>query len=147
MPGNATSLALLPMGMRERNRPPWASEMRKIAATSPTRWEMHYLPSTLGRDVRSERRSSHYDISHPHSRFHTNGGEYRMSRGERISTSDSLIPNQVRYQAALRPDVGMPTRQQRFALLPLPNVRPRFAAGGHGGECGRMSARGDTQRT
>ena len=26
------------------------------------------------------------------------------SRGERIRTSDPLVPNQVRYQAALRPD-------------------------------------------
>ena len=26
------------------------------------------------------------------------------SRGERIRTSDTLVPNQVRYQAALRPE-------------------------------------------
>jgi len=26
-------------------------------------------------------------------------------RGERIRTSDPLVPNQVRYQTALRPDV------------------------------------------
>jgi hypothetical protein len=28
-------------------------------------------------------------------------------RGERIRTSDPLVPNQVRYQTALRPEIGM----------------------------------------
>jgi len=30
------------------------------------------------------------------------GGEF--GRGERIRTSDPLVPNQVRYQTALRPE-------------------------------------------
>ena len=29
----------------------------------------------------------------------------RIGRGERIRTFDPLVPNQMRYQAALRPDV------------------------------------------
>ncbi len=31
---------------------------------------------------------------------------WRNGRGERIRTSDPLLPRQVRYQAALRPDKG-----------------------------------------
>jgi hypothetical protein len=30
-------------------------------------------------------------------------------RGERIRTFDPLVPNQMRYQAALRPDIGILT--------------------------------------
>ncbi len=30
--------------------------------------------------------------------------EEQSSRGERIRTSDTLVPNQVRYQTALRPE-------------------------------------------
>jgi hypothetical protein len=32
--------------------------------------------------------------------------DFRNGRGERIRTSDPLLPKQVRYQAALRPDCG-----------------------------------------
>jgi hypothetical protein len=31
--------------------------------------------------------------------------EKRYGRGERIRTFDPLVPNQMRYQAALRPDM------------------------------------------
>ena len=31
---------------------------------------------------------------------------YLIGRGERIRTSDPLVPNQVRYQAALHPDIN-----------------------------------------
>jgi hypothetical protein len=31
----------------------------------------------------------------------------RSGRGERIRTFDPLVPNQMRYQAALRPDTGI----------------------------------------
>jgi hypothetical protein len=31
-------------------------------------------------------------------------GHLRNGRGERIRTSDPLVPNQVRYQTALRPE-------------------------------------------
>ena len=30
-----------------------------------------------------------------------------IGRGERIRTFDPLVPNQMRYQAALRPDVSL----------------------------------------
>ena len=43
-------------------------------------------------------------------------------RGERIRTSDTLVPNQVRYQAALRPvATGLPhaARAARYFFLPL----------------------------
>ena len=35
----------------------------------------------------------------------TDGSELN-GRGERIRTSDPLVPNQVRYQTALRPELG-----------------------------------------
>jgi hypothetical protein len=37
---------------------------------------------------------------------------HKNGRGERIRTSDPLVPNQVRYQTALRPELLM---LQRFA--------------------------------
>jgi hypothetical protein len=36
-------------------------------------------------------------------------------RGERIRTSDPLVPNQVRYQTALRPELN--TTQQEVTAL------------------------------
>ena len=37
---------------------------------------------------------------------------FRNGRGERIRTSDPLVPNQVRYQTALRPECDeMPVRE------------------------------------
>ena len=40
-------------------------------------------------------------------------------RGERIRTSDPLVPNQVRYQTALRPEIAilkwMPVRMKRVS--------------------------------
>ena len=33
-----------------------------------------------------------------------NGLRHNFGRGERIRTFDPLVPNQMRYQAALRPD-------------------------------------------
>jgi len=35
-------------------------------------------------------------------------------RGERIRTFDPLVPNQMRYQAALRPDLAIVIGQNRF---------------------------------
>ncbi len=35
---------------------------------------------------------------------------WKNGRGERIRTSDPLLPKQVRYQAALRPDDGLMCR-------------------------------------
>jgi hypothetical protein len=35
------------------------------------------------------------------------GGEF-LGRGDRIRTYDPLVPNQMRYQAALHPDIGNP---------------------------------------
>jgi hypothetical protein len=36
---------------------------------------------------------------------------FHIGRGERIRTSDPLLPKQVRYQAALRPDNVMNGRE------------------------------------
>ena len=61
-------------------------------------------------------------------------------RGERIRTSDPLVPNQVRYQAALRPEPGglsrdpKPSRSRRSRLL------ENFARGGLGGCTSRPQA-------
>ncbi len=33
---------------------------------------------------------------------------WKIGRGERIRTSDPLLPKQVRYQAALRPEPVLP---------------------------------------
>jgi len=37
-----------------------------------------------------------------------------FGRGDRIRTYDPLVPNQMRYQAALRPDVVIVTRKYAF---------------------------------
>ena len=48
-----------------------------------------------------------------------------VGRGERIRTFDPLVPNQMRYQAALRPDIGIViahvqgSRRKRFKALRL----------------------------
>jgi hypothetical protein len=39
-----------------------------------------------------------------------------LGRGERIRTFDPLVPNQMRYQAALRPDSGYSNRRALRAL-------------------------------
>ena len=36
---------------------------------------------------------------------------YFYGRGDRIRTYDPLVPNQMRYQAALRPDTAIVTRK------------------------------------
>ena len=43
-------------------------------------------------------------------------------RGERIRTFDPLVPNQMRYQAALRPDNEYSNRLQQGNWPPLPNL-------------------------
>jgi hypothetical protein len=40
-------------------------------------------------------------------------------RGERIRTFDPLVPNQMRYQAALRPDESVFYRPQALALASM----------------------------
>lgn len=41
-------------------------------------------------------------------------------RGERIRTFDPLVPNQMRYQAALRPDLAIVMARERlFAQNPV----------------------------
>jgi hypothetical protein len=39
---------------------------------------------------------------------------YFYGRGDRIRTYDPLVPNQMRYQAALRPDRVIVTRKSDF---------------------------------
>ena len=53
-------------------------------------------------------------------------------RGERIRTFDPLVPNQMRYQAALRPDCGYSNRCTLHALAttsadPIQNTRIRMS--------------------
>ena len=55
----------------------------------------------------------------------TTGRQFRRGRGERIRTSDPVVPNDVRYQAALRPDS---TARYGKAVL----VRPAVYAGRKG---------------
>src|ERR1035441_7015063 len=40
--------------------------------------------------------------------------DWRNGRGERIRTSDPLVPNQVRYQTALRPELMLNSRRRRW---------------------------------
>jgi hypothetical protein len=41
---------------------------------------------------------------------------WRNGRGERIRTSDPLVPNQVRYQTALRPELMLNSRRRLGAI-------------------------------
>ena len=40
---------------------------------------------------------------------------YFCGRGDRIRTYDPLVPNQMRYQAALRPEATIVTRKLSFS--------------------------------
>ena len=40
----------------------------------------------------------------------------KNGRGERIRTSDPLVPNQVRYQTALRPELMLNSRRRLGAI-------------------------------
>ena len=40
-------------------------------------------------------------------------------RGERIRTFDPLVPNQMRYQAALRPDLGIVIAETADSAKPI----------------------------
>ena len=44
---------------------------------------------------------------------------YFYGRGDRIRTYDPLVPNQMRYQAALRPEAAIVTRK-----LPVFRIHP-----------------------
>ena len=55
-------------------------------------------------------------------------------RGEKIRTSDPLVPNQVRYQAALRPDAREVYRKTaRYGNLEPPSLTPKHVLDGLGG--------------
>jgi hypothetical protein len=56
----------------------------------------------------------------------------RSGRGDRIRTCDPLVPNQMRYQAALLPDMGSLV-QQCTSRWPASRSPERAKAGGPGG--------------
>ena len=47
--------------------------------------------------------------------------QYLNGRGERIRTSDPLVPNQVRYQTALRPELCVRCRWRMRSMLLRPS--------------------------
>jgi hypothetical protein len=49
--------------------------------------------------------------------------EVKNGRSERIRTSDPLVPNEVRYQAALHSDIGGATRRSGVGLIATRSVR------------------------
>ena len=62
-----------------------------------------------------------------------------IGRGERIRTSDPIVPNDVRYQAALRPDA---TRESTsFVAVPSTFEPPDVLHGRHHDVGGETSAR------
>ena len=52
---------------------------------------------------------------------------YFDGRGDRIRTYDPLVPNQMRYQAALRPEAAIVTRKlPLFQIHPHENLQTAF---------------------
>ena len=56
----------------------------------------------------------------------------KSGRGDRIRTCDPLVPNQMRYQAALLPDMGTLVQQCTSHWLTIQSPE-RAKAGGPGG--------------
>ena len=58
---------------------------------------------------------------------------YTLGRGDRIRTYDPLVPNQMRYQTALRPEVDYSNPKQsggnHDAIYCLKQVKLQFNAG------------------